>query len=114
MDEVTEVNGITQINPWTNSFIGLNDNLLTGPQIRSDIECNGQIKSPTKLSLNELNKLSMIDDFFVPLVPNIEKDDDAIYLQHATFSDKARHFVMGYRLNEQFNEIFSEKFIKPI
>ena len=56
----------------------------------------------------------MIDDFFVPLVPNTEKDDDAIYLQHATFSDKARHFVMGYRLNEQFNEIFSEKFIKPI
>ena len=114
MDEVLYKDGITQINPWTNSFIGLNENLLTGPQIRSDIECNGQIKSPTKLSLNELNKLSMIDDFFVPLVPNTEKDDDAIYLQHATFSDKARHFVMGYRLNEQFNEIFSEKFIKPI
>ena len=114
MDEVLYKDGIAQINPWTNSFIGLNENLLTGPQIRSDIECNGQIKSPTKLSLNELNKLSMIDDFFVPLVPNTEKDDDAIYLQHATFSDKARHFVMGYRLNEQFNEIFSEKFIKPI
>ena len=114
MGEILYKDGITQINPWTNSFIGLNENLLTGPQIRSDIECNGQIKSPTKLSLNELNKLSMIDDFFVPLVPNTEKDDDAIYLQHATFSDKARHFVMGYRLNEQFNEIFSEKFIKPI
>ena len=114
MEEILYKDGITQINPWTNSFIGLNENLLTGPQIRSDIECNGQIKSPTKLSLNELNKLSMIDDFFVPLVPNTEKDDDAIYLQHATFSDKARHFVMGYRLNEQFNEIFSEKFIKPI
>ena len=114
MEEILYKDGITQINPWTNSFIGLNENLLTGPQIRSDIECNGQIKSPTKLSLNELNKLSMIDDFFVPLVPNTEKDDDAIYLQHATFSDKARHFVMGYRLNEQFNETFSEKFIKPI
>ena len=114
MDEVTEVNGITQINPWTNSFIGLNDNLLTGPQIRSDIECNGQIKSPTKLSLNELNKLSMVDDFFVPLATNSGKDDDALYLQHATFSDKARHFVMGYRLNEQFNETFSNKFIEPI
>ena len=114
MDEVPEVNGITQINPWTNSFIGLNDNLLTGPQIRSDIECNGQIKSPTKLSLNELNKLSMIDDFFVPLATNSGKDDDAIYLQHATFSDKARHFVMGYRFNLQFDEKFSNKFIKPI
>ena len=114
MDEVTEVNGITQINPWTNSFIGLNDNLLTEPQIRSDIECNGQIKSPTKLSLNELNKLSMIDDFFVPLATNSGKDDDALYLQHATFSDKARHFVMGYRLNEPFNETFINKFIEPI
>lgn len=114
IDEVSEVNGITQINPWANSFIGLNDNILTGPQIRSDIECNGQIKSPTKLSLNELNKLSMIDDFFVPLATNSGKDDDALYLQHATFSDKARHFVMGYRLNELFNETFSEKFIKPI
>ena len=114
MDEVTEVNGITQINPWTNSFIGLNDNLLTGPQIRSDIECNGQIKSPTKLSLNELNKLSMIDDFFLLLATNSGRDDDAIYLQHATFSDKARHFVMGYRFNLQFDEKFSNKFIKPI
>ena len=114
IDEVTERNGITQINPWTNSFIGLNDNFLTGPQIRSDIECNGQIKSPTKLSLNELNKLSMIDDFFVPLATNSGKDDDALYLQHATFSDKARHFVMGYRLNLAFDEIFNEKFIKTI
>ena len=114
MDEVLYKDGITQINPWTNSFIGLNENFLTAPQIRSDIECNGQIKSPTKLSLNELNKLSMVDDFFVPLVSNTGKDDDAIYLQHATFSDKARHFVMGYRLNEPFNETFSEKFIKPI
>lgn len=114
IDEVTERNGIAQINPWTNSFIGLNDNLLTGPQIRSDIECNGQIKSPTKLSLNELNKLSMVDDFFVPLATNSGKDDDAIYLQHATFSDKARHFVMGYRLNLAFDEIFNEKFIKTI
>ena len=114
MEEVLYKDGITQINPWTNSFIGLNENFLTAPQIRSDIECNGQIKSPTKLSLNELNKLSMVDDFFVPLVSNTGKDDDAIYLQHATFSDKARHFVMGYRLNEPFNETFSEKFIKPI
>lgn len=114
IDEISEVNGITQINPWTNSFIGLNDNFLTGPQIRSDVECNGQIKSPTKLSLNELNKLSMIDDFFVPLATNSGKDDDALYLQHATFSDKARHFVMGYRLNLQFDEKFSNKFIKPI
>lgn len=114
INEVSEVNGITQINPWTNSFIGLNDNFLTGPQIRSDIECNGQIKSPTKLSLNELNKLSMIDDFFVPLATNSGKDDDALYLQHATFSDKARHFVMGYRLNLAFDEIFNEKFIKTI
>lgn len=114
MDEVLYKDGVTQINPWTNSFIGLNENFLTAPQIRSDIECNGQIKSPTKLSLNELNKLSMVDDFFVPLVTSSGKDDDAIYLQHATFSDKARHFVMGYRLNEPFNETFSEKFIKPI
>lgn len=114
MDEVLYKDGITQINPWTNSFIGLNEDFLTGPQIRSDIECNGQIKSPTKLSLNELNKLSMIDDFFVPLATNSGKDDDALYLQHATFSDKARHFVMGYRLNKLFNEAFSEKFIKPI
>lgn len=114
MDEVLYKDGITQINPWTNSFIGLNEDFLTGPQIRSDIECNGQIKSPTKLSLNELNKLSMIDDFFVPLATNSGKDDDALYLQHATFSDKARHFVMGYRLNKLFNETFSEKFIEPI
>lgn len=114
MDEVLYKDGITQINPWTNSFIGLNEDFLTGPQIRSDIECNGQIKSPTKLSLNELNKLSMIDDFFVPLATNSGKDDDALYLQHATFSDKARHFVMGYRLNKLFNETFSDKFIKPI
>ena len=56
----------------------------------------------------------MVDDFFVPLATNSGKDDDAIYLQHATFSDKARHFVMGYRLNLQFDEKFSNKFIKPI
>ena len=90
------------------------DNRKLQTQIRSDIECNGQIKSPTKLSLNELNKLSMIDDFFVPLATKSGKDDDAIYLQHATFSDKARHFVMGYHLILQFDEKFSNKFIKPI
>lgn len=56
----------------------------------------------------------MIDDFFVPLATKSGKDDDAIYLQHATFSDKARHFVMGYRLNELFNETFRNKFIEPI
>ena len=56
----------------------------------------------------------MIDDFFVPLATNSGRDDDAIYLQHATFSDKARHFVMGYRFNLQFDEKFSNKFIKPI
>ena len=56
----------------------------------------------------------MVDDFFVPLATNSGKDDDAIYLQHATFSDKARHFVMGYRFNLQFDEKFSNKFIKPI
>ena len=56
----------------------------------------------------------MIDDFFVPLATNSGRDDDAIYLQHATFSDKARHFVMGYRFNLLFDEKFSNKFIKPI
>ena len=56
----------------------------------------------------------MVDDFFVPLATNSGKDDDAFYLQHATFSDKARHFVMGYRLNLAFDEIFNEKFIKTI
>lgn len=78
-----------------------NEDLVTPPQIRNEIEKNGVTKPATKLATNELNKLGMIDDFFFEYLNNLtRKDKDAaIYLQNATFSDKSKQFLPGFKLN---------------
>lgn len=71
------------------------------PQIRNEVDFNGKTKGATELSLNEFNKLGIFDDFFFPFVSSTNDSEDGIYLQNATFSDKARQFLPGYRLNKE-------------
>lgn len=88
-------------NPQLHSIFWDNEDLLLAPQIRSEVEFGKQIKAATELSLNELNKLGIVDDFFMPFLNSTGSDSDAIYLQNATFSDKARQFLPGYKLNTE-------------
>ena len=78
-----------------------NEDLVVAPQIRNEIDINGKTKSPTQLSVNELNKLGIVDDFFFEYLRNkANKSDDAVlYLQNATFSDKSKQFLPGFKLN---------------
>lgn len=75
------------------------EDLLLPPQIRSEVEIDGEQKAATNLSRKELNKINILDDFFFPYLFSTSEADSAIYLQNAVFSDKARHFLMGWRLN---------------
>lgn len=78
-----------------------NEDLVVAPQIRNEIDINGKTKSPTQLSVNELNKLGIIDDFFFEYLRNktYKSNNAAIYLQNATFSDKSKQFLPGFKLN---------------
>ena len=49
------------------------------------------------MNLNELNRVGILDDFWFPSRESSGLND-AIWLQNATFSDKARHFLVGYKL----------------
>ena len=79
-------------NPMQESIFWENEDLLTEPQRRSEVAFNKQVKSPAKLNLEELLKLSIIDDFLMPY-----KNGDTIYFQNTTFSDKVTHFLPGFR-----------------
>ena len=81
-------------NPMEFSIFWDNEDLLTEPQRRSEISFGGRIKSPAKLNLEELTKLSIIDDFLFPYLGG-----DTIYFQNTTFSDKTTHFLPGFKLN---------------
>ena len=96
LDDVDEA---SSIGPQTEGLLYSNQDLLLAPQIRSEVEFNGKIKGAVHLSSNELNKLSIVDDFFIPFLNRTtEGSEGAIYLQNATFSDKARQFLPGYNL----------------
>ena len=81
-------------NPMEFSIFWDNEDLLTEPQRRSEVSFNEKIKSPAKLNLEELMKLSIIDDFLFPYLGG-----DTIYFQNTTFSDKTTHFLPGFKLN---------------
>ncbi len=88
-------------NPQAASIFWDNEELLLMPQIRNEIDFNSKTKGATELSLNEFNKLGIFDDFFFPFISSTNDSEDGIYLQNATFSDKARQFLPGYRLNKE-------------
>ena len=104
------IDDIDEYSPQANNILYNNPDLVSAPQIRSLCKSNDIIKSPNQMSLNELNKISIVDDFWFPFINGTSDIDAAIYLQNATFSDKARQFLMGYRLNTVINsEYLSEQ-----
>ena len=86
-------------NPIKYNIFWDNEDLMVQPQRRSDISFNGNTKSPVKLNLEELLKLSIFDDFLFPYL-NSSEIDAAIYFQNTTFSDKSTHFLPGFKLKQ--------------
>lgn len=94
-----------------NNVLFSDEDLLLLPQIRNEVEVNGKIKSAVVLNQQELNKMQILDDFFFPYLLGGSDIDSGIYLQNAVFSDKARHFLPGWRLNKTIkNAVFSSIF----
>lgn len=102
-------------NPMQFNIFWDNEDLLSEPQRRSEIAFNGQVKSPARLNLEELMKLSIIDDFLFPYL-----HEDTIYFQNTTFSDKTTHFLPGFKTKltlkgDTFTEIFGrDKTLKDV
>ena len=76
------------------------------PKVRSEILFNGKLKSASKLTVAEVAKLSMLNDFYQNLL-----EGKHIYLQNATFADKGTHFLVNYDLN---TPIYGNKTLKEL
>lgn len=75
--------------------------LLTAPQVRSQVKIGDNVKDPSRLTETELLHLSILEDFYAPLLENLDNDstETNIYLQNATFADKPTHYLIGYNLS---------------
>ena len=79
-----------------------NPELLVAPQVRSQVKIGNIVKDPAKLSVKELLHLGIIEDFYAPLLENLNVDnvESVIYLQNATFADKPTHYLVGYDVSK--------------
>ncbi len=82
--------------------------IIGEPKIRSEVMCNGKLKSTSKLTVAEVAKLSILDDFFRNFT---DKEVGHIYLQNATFADKGTHFLVNYNLD---TPIYGEKTLRTL
>lgn len=78
------------------------------PKVRSEIMYNGKLKSTSKLTVAEVTKLSILDDFFRNFA---DKEVGHIYLQNATFADKGTHFLVNYNLD---TPIYGDKTLRML
>jgi len=83
------------------SIFALYPELLTAPQVRSQVRIGDNVKDPSKLTEKELIHLSVLEDFYAPLLENLDNDsvETDVYLQNATFADKPTHYLIGYNLS---------------
>lgn len=79
-----------------------NPGLLVAPQVRSQVKIGNVVKDPAKLSVKELLHLGVIEDFYEPLLENLNVDstESIVYLQNATFADKSTHYLIGYDVSK--------------
>lgn len=91
----TENENVTQHNLLYNS---ISDNFLLSPKIRSDVNLNGKVKKPANLTVSEVLRLAIMHDFYQNLTNN-----GIIGLQPTTFSDKNKHFLIQFNLNQTLN-----------
>ena len=78
------------------------------PKVRSEVMYEGKLKSASKLTVAEVAKLSILDDFYRNF---INPESDHIYLQNATFADKGTHFLVNYNLN---TAIYGDKTLRQL
>ena len=100
MDDDSEKNIYTdsflfdKVDPVTGTVVARS--MVGEPKVRSEVMYNGKLKSTSKLTVAEVAKLSILDDFYRNLT---DDNADHIYIQNATFADKGTHFLVNYNLN---------------
>ena len=100
MDDDSEKNIYTdsflfdKVDPVTGAVVARS--MIGEPKVRSEVMYNGKLKSTSKLTVAEVAKLSILDDFYRNLT---DDNADHIYIQNATFADKGTHFLVNYNLN---------------
>lgn len=100
MDDDSEKNIYTdsflfdKVDPVTGTVVARS--MIGEPKVRSEVMYNGKLKSTSKLTVAEVAKLSILDDFYRNLT---DDNADHIYIQNATFADKGTHFLVNYNLN---------------
>ena len=100
MDDDSENNIYTdsflfdKVDPVTGAVVSRS--IVGEPKVRSEVMYNGKLKSTSKLTVAEVAKLSILDDFYRNLT---DDNADHIYIQNATFADKGTHFLVNYNLN---------------
>lgn len=70
--------------------------IVGSPVVRSDIYVNKQLKSPSKATVSELARISILNDFLQNV---LDSEQEYMYLQNATFADKNTHFLVSYALD---------------
>lgn len=93
-------------NVYDSNLILTNDGFISQPFIRSNININGVIKSPSKLTTGELMQIAIIQDFYDSI------NTGTIKLQATTFADKNTHFIIPFNIEKQLtveNQTFTFK-----
>lgn len=88
------------INPYESNLLVKIKGLLTAPQVRNEIKMGIKTKEASKLTIRELLHVSILYDFYEAL-----NEGDTIYLQNATFADKATHYLVGYDTSAKINRL---------
>jgi hypothetical protein len=83
-----------KVDPVTGTVVSRS--IVGEPKVRSEVMYNGKLKSTSKMTVAEVAKLSILDDFYRNLT---DDNADHIYIQNATFADKGTHFLVNYNLN---------------
>lgn len=86
---------------YTDNLIYSKKIQVGAPNIRSAVSINGQVKSPSQLTLSEILNLAIVEDFWKKL----QNDKiEHVSLQHATFADKSQQFVIDYHITKELKD----------
>ena len=93
---------------YNSNIIFQNIQNIKAPIIRSKVNVNGSIKDATALNANDVMYLAIADDFYRNLIEKQSNTDEGaslsgiIGLQAHVYSDKNRHFIMQFDLNQDW------------
>lgn len=83
-------------NIYDQNILFRNKHIVNPPVTRSDIVVRDRVKTPAELTVPEVMRLSILYDFY----REIKNNTGHIYIQNTTFSDKVRHYLQDYSVNE--------------